>query len=137
MSQYLLDTNICIYVINKRPPEIFERFKTMSPGELGISVITRAELDYGVAKSGSVKNRAALDKFLLPLTIYSFGEKASLQYANIRAHLESRGTPIGGMDMLIAAHARALNQVLVTNNTSEFERVPGLQVENWVRDSKN
>lgn len=131
MPYYLLDTNICIYIINQRPPAVFEHFSGLQPGQAGLSSITQAELDFGVAKSGSKRNRAALDKFLLPLEVHDFGAEAARAYGDLRAHLESHGTPIGAMDSLIAAHALALGHVLVTNNTREFQRVPDLNLENW------
>lgn len=131
MVHYLLDTNICIYIINHRPPGVFEHFSGLQPGQAGISSITQAELDFGVAKSGSKRNRAALDKFLLPLDIHAFDAEAARVYGNLRAHLEAEGTPIGAMDTLIAAHALTLGHVLVTNNTREFQRVPDLSLQNW------
>lgn len=131
MAHYLLDTNICIYIINQRPAGVFEHFSGLQPGQAGISSITQAELDFGVAKSGSKRNRAALDKFLLPLEVHDFSADAARAYGDVRTHLESRGTPIGAMDTLIAAHALALGHTLVTNNTREFQRVPDLKLENW------
>ncbi|PWG62715.1 type II toxin-antitoxin system tRNA(fMet)-specific endonuclease VapC [Spiribacter halobius] len=129
---FLLDTNTCIYIINRRPPEVFERFRGHAIGEIGISSITGAELTFGVAKSGSRRNRAALDKFLAPLDILPFDEAAMRQYGPLRAHLEREGQPIGSMDLLIAAHALALGYTLITNNLREFARVPNLPLENWV-----
>jgi len=129
---YLLDTNICIYIINRRPPGVFEHFAGLQIGQVAISSITGAELDYGVAKSGSQRNRQALDKFLAPLDVLSFDEAAMRRYGALRSGLERQGTPIGAMDQLIAAHALALDAVLVSNNLREFERVPGLRLENWV-----
>ncbi|WP_228257895.1 type II toxin-antitoxin system tRNA(fMet)-specific endonuclease VapC [Pseudoxanthomonas winnipegensis] len=129
---YLLDTNICIYIINRRPPRVFEHFAGLQIGQVAISSITGAELDYGVAKSGSQRNRQALDKFLAPLDVLSFDEAAMRRYGALRSGLERQGTPIGAMDQLIAAHALALDAVLVSNNLREFERVPGLRLENWV-----
>lgn len=130
--RYLLDTNTCIYIINRQPDAVFARFSGLRAGEVGISSITGAELDFGVAKSGSERNRLALDKFLAPLDILPFDDGAMRQYGTLRAHLERKGTPIGALDTLIAAHALALSCVLVTNNLREFERVPQLRLENWV-----
>lgn len=130
--KYLLDTNICIYIINTRPPEVIERFRRESIGEIGLSSISAAELAYGVEKSGSEKNRRALEKFLAPLEVVAFDESVFRQYGRLRANLERQGQVIGSTDMLIAAHALALGAVLVTNNTREFERVAGLHLENWV-----
>jgi tRNA(fMet)-specific endonuclease VapC len=129
---YLLDTNICIYIINKRPMEVFDRFEGLAVGQVAISSVTGAELSFGVEKSGSSRNRQALDKFLAPLDILPFDEAAMRTYGPLRSHLEAQGTPIGSMDLLIAAHALALNATLVTNNIREFQRVPGLVLENWV-----
>ncbi len=131
MSRFLLDTNICIYIINKRPPQVINRFKALPVGEIALSSISAAELAYGVQKSGSSKNFDALQLFLSPIEILAFDEKAFWAYGKIRAHLEKAGTPIGSMDTLIAAHALALDLTLVTNNQREFSRVDGLRVENW------
>ena len=130
--KYLFDTNICIYVINARPPQVLERFRREAVGDIGISAITAAELAYGVAKSGSARNRSALEKFLAPLDIAPFDGEAFWRYGAIRASLERRGQPIGSLDTLIAAHALALDVALVTNNASEFSRVEGLRIDNWV-----
>lgn len=130
--QYLLDTNTCIYIINRRPPEVFNYFTGRSIGEIALSSITGAELSFGVAKSGSSRNQQALDKFLVPLEILPFDEAAMRQYGRLRSHLERQGTPIGALDLLIGAHALALDTTLVTNNQGEFKRVPGLRLENWV-----
>jgi tRNA(fMet)-specific endonuclease VapC len=133
MSQlhYLLDTTICIYIINRRPLVAFDHFDGMLAGEVGISGITAAELDFGIVKSGSKRNRVALDKFLAPLDILPFNEDAVRYYGKLRTSLEADGVPIGVMDMLIASHALALDATLVTNNLREFERVGGLRLENW------
>ena len=128
---YLLDTNICIYIINARPPHVLERFRRHSAGTVGISAITASELTFGVVKSGSAKNRYALEMFFAPLEIFPFDAAAIWHYGDIRSSLEKRGTPIGALDTMIAAHTRALEATLVTNNTSEFRRVDGLLIENW------
>lgn len=129
--RYLLDTNICIYLINHRPMHVRAHFDARAIGEIGVSAITAAELAYGVAKSGSARNRAALEAFLLPLEIAPFDEQAVWRYGELRADLERRGQPIGALDTQIAAHALALGCTLVTNNTREFARVPGLVLEDW------
>lgn len=130
--KYLLDTNICIYLIRRRPPEIIDRMRSQRIGDIGLSSITVAELQYGVAKSAEkVRNRSALEQFLAPLVILDFDTTAASVYGSVRAHLEREGTPIGSLDMLIAAHAVSLDVTLVTNNVREFGRVPGLQLENW------
>ena len=129
---YLLDTNICIYVINHKPQQVFERFKQYQLGQLAISSITASELAFGVEKSGSERNKQALNKFLSPLEILPYNEQAIWHYAKLRQYLQSTGKTIGSLDMLIAAHALALDVVLVTNNIKEFERIDGLKLENWV-----
>lgn len=130
--KYLLDTNICIYLINDRPPSVRRHLEALEPGDVGVSSITVAELAYGVAKTGSRRNRTALEGFLLPLEIAQFGVDASMTYGEVRSSVERRGTPIGPLDMLIAAHTIALDIVLVTNNQREFARVAGLRLANWV-----
>ena len=129
---YLLDTNICIYVINHKPQQVFERFRQYQLGELTVSSITASELAFGVEKSGSERNKQALKKFLSPLEILPYDEQAVWHYAQLRHDLQSKGQTIGSLDMLIAAHALALDVVLVTNNTKEFERIERLKLENWV-----
>ncbi|TLU84745.1 MAG: type II toxin-antitoxin system VapC family toxin [Chlorobium sp.] len=128
---YLLDTNICIYIINARPKHVLERFRQVNIGDIGISSITAVELAFGVMKSGSERNRRALEMFFAPLELYPFDATAIWHYGEIRRDLEQRGEPIGPLDTMIAAHARALDAVLVTNNSREFSRVPGLNIENW------
>jgi len=128
----LLDTNICIYIINARPPEVLARFHRYRLGEIGLSSVVAAELAYGVAKSRSVRNRKALEMFLAPLEILPFDEAAVWAYGELRAALETRGQSIGSLDTMIAAHALSLDAVLATNDTREFARVEGLRLENWV-----
>ena len=131
---YLLDTNICIYIIKKKPAEVLERFKNLTIGDVGISSITLAELQYGIEKSSnSLKNREALEKFLTPIEIVDFGFEATIEYGRIRAELEKKGIPIGPLDTLIASQAKSLDVILVTNNVREFERIPGLKIENWTK----
>ena len=127
----LLDTNTCIYIINNRPPNVLERFRKYKAGEVGISSITASELAYGVAKSGSVKNRTALEMFLAPMQILPFDSQCLWFYADLRASLEKQGLSIGPMDTLIAAQALSIDGTLVTNNIKEFMRVPKLKLENW------
>mgnify|MGYP001800797002 CR=1 FL=1 len=130
--KYLLDTNICIYIIKRKPPEVINRFRSFEVGDIGVSTITVAELTHGTQKSQQPeKNQAALDQFLLPLEIVDFNMAAAQTYGTIRAQLEKKGTPIGPLDFLIAAQALSLGISLVTNNAREFLRVPGLTVENW------
>ena len=131
--KYLLDTNICIYLIKKKPPQVLQQFRSHSIGDIGISSITVAELQYGVQKSQyTEQNQRALEQFLVPLVVASFDEQAAAEYGKIRAALEAQGTPIGALDMLIAAHALSLGVTLVTNNVREFSRVSELQLVNWV-----
>lgn len=129
----MLDTNICIYLIKQQPPSIIERFLSHPVGDIGISSITVAELAYGVSKSRHLsKNRHALEQFLAPLQVAWFDQAAAWLYGRLCGQLEARGIPIGSMDMLIAAHALSLEVRLVSNNLREFQRVPGLRLENWV-----
>lgn len=129
---YMLDTNICIYAMKKKPEQVLRRFREEMDGGLCISSITLAELEYGMKHSSDpLKNEQALLRFLAPLSILPFGAAAASEYGQLRAHLQSKGTPIGPLDMLIAGHAKAEGLVLVTNNVKEFERVPDLEIENW------
>lgn len=128
----LLDTNICIYIINAKPAAVLARFKQYRLGDIGLCSVVAAELAYGVAKSGSMRNRQALDMFLAPLTILPFDASTIWAYGDLRAELERSGIPIGALDTMIAAHALSQQALLVTNNTREFAKVPGLQLENWV-----
>ena len=128
----LLDTNICIYVINMRPPQVLARFREYRLGEIGICSVGAAELAYGVAKSRSARNRSALEMFLAPLEVLPFDQAAVWAYGDLRASLEREGQPIGALDTMIAAHALSVDAPLVTHNTREFARVPGLRLENWV-----
>ncbi len=131
---YLLDTNICIYALKNRPPEVLERLRVVGRGAVALSVITVLELRQGAEKSQqAAANHARLDFFLSPMKILPFDEEAALAGARLRAHLERQGAPIGDLDSLIAAQALARDLILVTNNLREFKRVPGLQTENWVR----
>lgn len=128
----LLDTNICIYIIKQQPETVLRRFLEYQVGDIGISSITLAELRYGVAKSKHrEKNAKALDEFIIPLEIAPFDEEAAQAYGNIRATLEKAGTPVGAMDMLIAAQALSGGLTLVTHNTREFSRIPALTVIDW------
>lgn len=134
MTAFLLDTNICIYLIKQRPANVLRRLQEHSVAEMGISCITLSELEYGLHKSSQpLRNRIALAEFLAPFDIMTFDDKAALEYGKIRWDLERRGQPIGGMDLLIAAHALSAQCVLVTNNEREFKRIPGLTVQNWVQ----
>ena len=130
---YLLDTNTCIYIINKKPASALKHIQSKRPDQVAISTITQAELEYGLARSRfPERNRIALLQFLFPFQILDFDQLAAVQYGTIRSYLESKGKPIGSMDLLIAAQARSRDLILVTNNEKEFKRVEGLKVENWV-----
>lgn len=132
MITRLLDTCMCIFLIRARDPAIRECFFRFEVGELAISAVTESELRHGAEKSRDpAKNHRQLDVFLLSLPVLPYGGDCARHYGSIRRHLESKGKPIGSMDLLIAAHARAAGLVVVTHNTREFERVPGLVVEDW------
>lgn len=128
----LLDTNICIYIIKQQPAAVLKHFLEYQIGDIGISSITLSELRFGVAKSThKEKNTKALDEFIIPLEVVPYDEAAAHAYGDIRAALEKAGTPIGSMDMLIAAHAVSLGIPLITNNTREFLRVPSVTLIDW------
>jgi tRNA(fMet)-specific endonuclease VapC len=128
----MLDTNICIYLIKEQPPSVLDRFTAHPLGDIGVSVITLAELEYGIAKSSRpARNRAALEQFVSPLEVASFDRDATAAYGRVRTLLEKKGRPIGSMDLLIAAHAISLDVQLITHNVKEFGIVPGLRIEDW------
>lgn len=130
--RFMLDTDTCIYIINQRPQKVIQALISQGTDNVVISAITLAELEYGVAKSQHVsQNHNALLKFLTPIAVVPFDDSAAYQYGYIRAYLEGRGMVIGPYDMLIAAHALSRGLTLVTNNTQEFARVPGLSLVNW------
>ena len=130
--KYLLDTNICVYLIRGKSQEALQNLAQHSMMDIGISSITLAELQFGVHKSNrSEQNQQALEQFLVPLTTIDFDHSAAITYGQIRAYLEGQGSAIGSLDTLIAAHALSRDLTLVTNNTKEFSRVPGLLVEDW------
>jgi tRNA(fMet)-specific endonuclease VapC len=133
--QYMLDTDICIYAIKNRSDYLLAKLRANAASGIGISSITAAELHIGVAKTRSKKNAKALDEFLAPLEIADFNDAAAREYGNVREALERLGTPIGPLDTQIAAHARQLGVIFVTNNVREFARVKGLPVENWAVES--
>jgi tRNA(fMet)-specific endonuclease VapC len=137
MINYMLDTDICSYIIREKPLKVFERFEALEMGQLYISVITYAELIYGVEHSSSKKiNRPIVDDFVRHLSIISWDKEAAEHYGNIRAVLQADGNIIGSMDMMIAAHARSQKMILVTNNEKHFKRILKLKVENWADESK-
>jgi tRNA(fMet)-specific endonuclease VapC len=131
-TRYLLDTNICIYIRQEKPPQLLRRFGQLRPGEAAISVISYGELLYGAEKS--VHRSAAIDRLrqlVLLMPALPLPESAAEAYGNIRAALERQGESIGNNDLWIAAHAAAEHLILVTNNEREFRRVPGLKLQNW------
>lgn len=133
MMKYLLDTNICIYIINNRPSRVIKKVRKFKPGEIGISVITLSELQKGVSKSlHKKKNQQALDHFMSVFKVLPFEIPEAKVYGDIAARLEKRGQIIGGNDLFIAAHSLSRKLTLVTSNVREFNRVDGLKVENWV-----
>ena len=130
---YMLDTNICIYIMKNKPAQVLQRFKSEIDNGICISSITLAELEYGMQHSSNpIRNEQALLHFLIPIEILPFDAAAASEYGALRTYLQSLGTPIGPLDMLIAAHAKSAHMTLVTNNVREFIRVPELVVENWV-----
>ena len=130
-----LDANICSYALRHRPASMVERFAGLERGRLWLSAIVAAELRFGAAKLASVKFSATVEAWLAGFDIRPWPTEATHHYVVIRAALEGSGRPIGGMDLLIAAHALAEDSVLVTNNAREFLRVPGLAVEEWALDA--
>ena len=129
----MLDTNTCIAMIKRKLPQVLKRFNDYRIGEIGISWVTLAELEFGVANSQHPeKNQAALDEFVLPLEVATFKREAARVYGRMRAALEKKGTPIGSLDMMIGAHALTLGITLATNNTREFSRIRGLTVVDWL-----
>jgi len=131
--RYMLDTNICIYVIKHKPVTVFQKLQNINPEDVCISSVTYAELVHGVEKIAAVeKNRLALSMLLANMEILDFDVDAADCYGKIRAVLEKKGTPIGPLDMMIAAHAQSLGYTVVTNNVKEFSRVSALRIENWV-----
>ena len=131
--KWMLDTNICIAIIRRRPEAALRRLRGKAIGQVGISSLTLAELQYGAARSREpAAARDALAEFVLALEVAPFDDAAAAIYGEVRAQLESRGQPIGPIDTLIAAHALALDTVLVTDNVREFRRVRGLVVEDWL-----
>jgi tRNA(fMet)-specific endonuclease VapC len=134
--RYLLDTNICIYIRQRRPEEVLRRFRKLRPGEAALSVITYGELLYGVAKSAQrVAAFEQLRELIRLLPAVALPENAAETYGTLRADLETKGQMIGNNDLWIAAHALASKLTLVTNNVREFQRVRGLKIENWAAEA--
>ena len=132
--EFMLDTNTCIYIIKRKPPDVIKRFIQTEISQIGISSITLSELLYGVSKSSKPEqNQMALVQFIAPLVILPYGDEAAQYYGDLSARLEKQGTPIGSLDMLIAAHALSIACTLVTNNEKEFIRIPKLKIDNWAK----
>ncbi|MBJ6126302.1 type II toxin-antitoxin system tRNA(fMet)-specific endonuclease VapC [Microvirga splendida] len=132
--RYLLDTNICIYIRRERPQAVLNRFKVLPPGSTAISVITYGELTYGVRKSLEPrKAMMILEELTALIPVLPLAVDVAEAYGAIRADLAARGELIGNNDLWIAAHARSLEVILVTNNEKEFQRVDGLTIENWAK----
>jgi tRNA(fMet)-specific endonuclease VapC len=131
-TRYLLDTSICIYIHREKPMEVLMRFQKLKPGEAAISVITWGELTYGAEKSQQHKKALQLlEEFKTFVPVLPMPENAGKAYGEIRASLEAKGKPIGNNDLWIAAHAKAAALTIVTNNEREFQRIPGLKMQNW------
>lgn len=131
--KYMLDTNICIYMMNTRPRHVVEKYKTLNSDDVVISSIVWSELSYGAHKSHhKEKNLVTLDKFIIPVRVVPYDTRAGSVFGEIRAMLENKGTIIGAYDLQIAAHALSINATLITNNTKEFSRIKHLRCENWV-----
>ncbi len=132
--KYMLDTNTCIYIIKRKPVEVIDRFRQLQISQVSISSITLSELEYGVIKSSKPEqNHLALAQFLAPMEMLPYGDEAAQHYGKVRVYLEKQGTLIGSLDMLIAAHALSTGCILITNNVKEFDRVPNLKINNWVK----
>ncbi len=130
---YMLDTDICIYIIKRKPRSVLKRLESLQPGQLSMSAITFAELMNGAKKSQRVEaNVAKLNELAELIEIRPFDQKAATSYGDVRSTLEKKGNIIGSNDLLIAAHALSLDWILVSNNEKEFGRVDGLRIENWI-----
>jgi len=134
MSKYMLDTDICIFITRKSEPSLLERIESVPLEQQCISVVTLAELLYGVQVSSKKKaNQEAVDLFAQHIEVLEWTPDAAKHYAEIRADLKKKGQQLGSNDLLIAAHARSIGAVIVTNNVKDFGRVKGLKLENWMQ----
>ena len=132
---YMLDTNICGYIIKSKPLHIKEKLQEIEKNHtIGLSSIVVSELLYGVKKKGSSQLYEIVLSFIANFRIYDFDKNSAFSYGEIRTDLETKGTIIGSNDLFIASHAKSLGAILVTNNEKEFQRVEGLQIENWVKE---
>lgn len=133
MIKYMLDTDICSYIMREKPLEILRRFNGLEMEQFSISIITYAEFMYGIENfPNSKKHRAIVEKFILHVDILPWGQSAAEHYGQIRAELQKKGNSIGAMDMMIAGHARSIKRTLVTNNEKHFSRISNLKIENWI-----
>ncbi len=133
MTRYMLDTDMCSYIIKERPVSVLQHFQELNMEDICVSIVTYAELMYGVERSSSKRiNHSVIKDFTRYLDIISWNLGAADEYAVLRTDLEAKGTPIGAMDMMIAAHSKSINTILVTNNQKHFSKVKGLAIENWV-----
>lgn len=131
--RYMLDTNICSYILRDRPTTVRKRFERAGEGNLAISTVVMAEMLFGAARHPKGEAiRREIEDFASRLSVLPWDEAAAVHYGEIRAALEKKGTPIGAMDMMIAAHARSIGATLVSNDISHFEKVAGLKLSNWV-----
>ncbi len=132
MIKYMLDTDICSYIMRERPRHVLERFETLKMDQFCLSIVSYAEFIFGIQRSANPeKHQAVVDQFILHVDILPWGRTAAAHYGQIRADLEAQGNTIGNMDMMIAAHARSQDMILVTNNEKHFQRVSALTIENW------
>lgn len=130
---YMLDTNICIYIVKKKPISVFQKFESLPIGSVAMSLVTYGELEFGALRSNNAKKALdILDELAAYIPVLPMPIEAAKEYADIRANLSAKGMPIGNNDLWIAAHSRALGHTLVTNNVKEFERVENLKLDNWV-----
>lgn len=133
MTRYMLDTDMCSYIIKERPARVLQHFQELDMENICVSIVSYAELVYGVERSSSKRiNHSVLKNFRRHLDVIKWDIGAADEYAVLRTELEAKGTPIGAMDMMIAAHSKSINTVLVTNNQKHFTKVKGLKIENWV-----
>ncbi len=133
MTHYMLDTDMCSYIIKERPVSVLQHFQEVDMEDICVSIVSYAELMYGVKRSSSKRiNHSVIKDFTRHLDVIKWGIGAADEYAVLRTELEAKGTPIGAMDMMIAAHSKSMNTVLVTNNQKHFANVNGLKIQNWV-----
>ncbi|EKD77803.1 MAG: virulence associated protein C [uncultured bacterium] len=131
--KYMLDTNICIYIMKQEPVVVAKKFESFHIGDIVVSSVALSELAFGAYNSQRLeKNLSELKEFMQPIEILSYDENAAYHYGELRAHLKRNGTPVGHADMLIAAHAISINATLITNNLKEFSRIKNVKCKNWI-----